>query len=53
MLWRGPSQGTLGERPYGQTDQALGRFFGKVADLTKLLLPSMPDLLQNCSESSW
>lgn len=43
--------GGLGERPDGQADQALGRAYGKVADLTKLLLPSMPDPLQNCTES--
>lgn len=51
LLWQGPSRGTWGERPDGQADRAVGRASGQVADLTKRLLPSMPDPLQNCTES--
>lgn len=40
-----PVRGTWGERRFGQSDQAVYVASGKVVDVTKLLLPSMPDLL--------
>lgn len=51
LPWLRPSWGILGERPVGQIDWAPGRASGKLADLTNLLLVSMPDPLGNCTES--
>lgn len=51
LFWWGPGQGTLGERRFDQSDQALCVASGKVVDVTKLLLPSMPDLLWNYTKS--
>lgn len=46
----GTQLGDFGRKTGWPGDRALGRASGKVADLTELLVPSMPDLLRNRTE---